>query len=59
MNGSLTYRACVSQISRGTYGTKEAMMEKLDLFLLGNRITAAEYEELVSLLNEKEAQRNQ
>lgn len=49
----MTYKLCVIVINRGTYGTKEEMMEKLDVFLLNNRITKEEYSELVTLLNSK------
>ncbi|MGE6488526.1 hypothetical protein [Paenisporosarcina sp. NPDC076898] len=48
---NLTYRACKSQIERKSYVSKEDMQQKLDIFLLGNRITQAEYTELVDLLN--------
>ena len=46
-----TYLLCKKVIGNGAYGTKEEMMFKLDMFLLANRITQAEYNELVSLLN--------
>lgn len=49
---SLTYRACKSQIERKSYVSKEDMQEKLDIFLIGNRITQEEYTELTDLLNE-------
>ena len=48
---SLTYRACKSQIERKSYVSKEDMQEKLDIFLIGNRITQEEYSELTELLN--------
>lgn len=47
---SLTYTNCKKVISNGTYGTKEEMLEKLDVFLLNNRINEAQYNELVGLL---------
>lgn len=50
---SLTYRACKSQIERKSYISKEDMQEKLDIFLIGNRITQDEYTELTDLLNEQ------
>lgn len=50
-----TYEACKIVINSGRYGTKEEMMMKLDIFLLGNRITPDQYNELVELLNSKEA----
>lgn len=46
-----TYQLCKRVIENGAYGTKEEMLTKLDVFLLNNRITKAEYNELVSLLN--------
>ena len=42
---------CKKVIANGTYGTKEDMMMKLDVFLLNNRITQEQYTELVGLLN--------
>lgn len=54
-NGSITYRTCKKVIENGTYGTKEEMMTKLDVFLLGNRISTDEYNDLVALLEAKEA----
>lgn len=48
---TLTYRACKSMIERQSYTSKEDMQTKLDIFLLGNRITQGEYEQLVALLN--------
>lgn len=49
-----TYDACKLTILNGKYGAKEEMMFKLDIFLLGNRITQDQYNELVELLNEQE-----
>lgn len=49
----MTYIFCKKVIENGTYGTKEEMMLKLDVFLLNDRISQAEYEELVDLLNEQ------
>ena len=49
-----TYTLCKSVIDRGTYGTYEDMMLKLEVFLLNNRITMNEYNELVAQLKEKE-----
>lgn len=49
-----TYTLCKSVIERGTYGTYDEMMLKLDVFFLGKRITEAQYTELVALLKEKE-----
>lgn len=47
----MTYTYCKKVIENGRYGTKEEMMIKLDVFLLNNRITQDQYNELVSLLN--------
>lgn len=48
---NLTYRACKSQIERKSYTSKEEMQQKLDIFLVGDRITQDQYEELTTLLN--------
>ena len=47
---SITYTFCKKVIENETYGTKEDMLIKLDVFLLNNRITQNEYNELVDLL---------
>ena len=47
----MAYIYCKKVIQNGTYGTKEDMMIKLDVFLLNNRITQEQYTELVGLLN--------
>lgn len=49
----MTKKLCETVINKGTYGTKEEMKSKLDVFLLNNRITEDEYNELVVLLNSK------
>lgn len=46
----MTYTYCKKVIANGTYGTKEEMLNKLDVFLLNNRITQDQYNELVGLL---------
>lgn len=48
-----TYTLCKKVIENKTYGTKEEMMIKLDVFLLNDRITQEQYNELVDLLNEQ------
>lgn len=53
MTYSMTYNLCKTVINKGTYGTKEEMCVKLDVFLLNNRVTQKEYNELVNLLEEK------
>ena len=50
----MTYIFCKKVIENGTYGTKEEMMIKVDVFLLNNRITQTEYNELVDLLEKKQ-----
>ncbi|WP_165820897.1 hypothetical protein [Pueribacillus theae] len=47
----LTYRACKTLIDRKTYESKEDMQTKLDIFLLNNRLTQAEYDELTQQLS--------
>lgn len=47
----MTYTLCKKVIENGTYGTKEEMQVKLDVFLLNNRITQEQYTELTALLN--------
>ena len=53
---SITYTFCKKVIENRTYGTKEDMLIKLDVFLLNDRITQEEYNELVDLLGQKEAE---
>ena len=53
---SITYTFCKKVIENGMYGTKEDMLIKLDVFLLNDRITQEEYNELVDLLGQKEAE---
>ena len=47
----MAYIYCKKVIENGTYGTKEEMQLKLDVFLLNNRITQEQYNELTNLLN--------
>ena len=47
----MTYIFCKKIIQNGTYGTKEEMLIKLDVFLLNDRIDQTQYNELVTLLN--------
>lgn len=49
----ITYELCLRVINKGTYGTKEEMKEKLDVFMLNDRINQDEYNELLELLNSK------
>ncbi|GAK09013.1 hypothetical protein [Geomicrobium sp. JCM 19038] len=46
----MTYSTCYRVIKAGNFELEDMMM-KLDLFLLGNRITQAEYNELVELMD--------
>lgn len=48
---NLTYIGCKSVIERKSYVTIEDMQQKLDIFLLGNRITQEQYTELTTSLN--------
>lgn len=46
----MTYRNCKKLIEAGRYEYDD-MMNKLDVFLLGDRITQAQYTELVALMD--------
>lgn len=48
----MTYKNCKKLIENGRY-EYEDMMNKLDVFLLGDRITQSEYEELVKMMNDR------
>ncbi|MDU6304742.1 MAG: hypothetical protein E6585_23990 [Serratia marcescens] len=48
----MTYRNCKKLIEAGRYEYSD-MMNKLDVFLLGNRIKQSEYEELVQMMNNR------
>ena len=50
----MTYRNCRKLIEAGRY-EREDMLNKLDVFLLNNRLTETEYNELVGLIQEREA----
>ena len=50
----MTYILCKKVINNDNYGTKGEMMIKLDVFLLNNRISDVEYNELVELLEQKD-----
>jgi len=47
----MTYKLCKIIIKNKTYISKEEMLIKLDVFILNNRITQEQYNELVNLLN--------
>ena len=46
----MTYQLCKRIIENGNYD-KEDLLMKLDVFLLNDRLTQAEYEELVGMIN--------
>jgi len=48
---NFTYNALKSQITRKSYISKEDVMRKMDLFLIGDRITQEQYTELLEMLN--------
>lgn len=45
----MTYRNCKKLIEMGRY-EREDMLNKLDIFLLNDRITQVQYEELVGMM---------
>lgn len=47
----MTYRACKSLIDRKAYVSVEDMQTKLDIFLLNDRLSQDEYNELTTALN--------
>lgn len=49
----MTYRNCKKIIEAGRY-VYEDMLNKLDVFLLADRMTTEEYKELVEILKSKE-----
>jgi hypothetical protein len=53
-----TYEMCKILIQKGRY-EKNDMLRKLDIFLLGNRITEEEYKELVELIEKKETEKEE
>lgn len=48
----MTYTRLKKIIQQGTFN-KNDLMNKIDIFLLANRITEDQYKELVNLLNAK------
>lgn len=46
----MTYIFCKKLIEIGRY-EKDDMLNKLDIFLLNDRITQSEYEELIDMIN--------
>lgn len=47
----MTYNYCKKIIAGGKYN-KDDMKDKLDIFLLANRITDEQYKELVAMMEE-------
>lgn len=47
----MTYIYCKKIITNKTYGIVEEMQIKLDVFLLNNRITQEQYNELTAILS--------
>lgn len=50
---NLTYNALKSQINRKSYISKEDVLQKMDIFLIGNRVTQDQYNELLEELNQE------
>ncbi|WP_193744809.1 hypothetical protein [Geomicrobium sp. JCM 19037] len=46
----MTYTTCKRLIANGNY-EKEDLKMKLDIFLLNDRVSEAEYNELINLIN--------
>ncbi|WP_342511760.1 hypothetical protein MKY34_14460 [Sporosarcina sp. FSL K6-1522] len=51
MKMHLTYNALKSQIGRKPYVSKEDVQQKMDIFLIGDRITQDQYNELLTQLD--------
>lgn len=49
----MLYKNLVSMVTRGTYD-RESLMGKLDIYLLNNRLTEVQYQEIISLMGEKD-----
>ena len=49
---NMTYRNCKKLIEAGRYEYSD-MMNKLDVFLLGDRVTQEQYEELVKMMESR------
>lgn len=50
---AMTYKLMKRIIQKGGYDV-EATLQKLDVFLMADRITIEEYQELVEMINEQE-----
>lgn len=49
----MTYERCKKLIQNGSY-EQEDMLKKLDVFLLADRITTKQYNELVGMMQKEE-----
>lgn len=49
----MTYGLCKKIIAKGNYD-KDELLNKMDIFLLNNRITQEQYNELASMINSQE-----
>lgn len=49
----MTYERCKKLIKTGNY-EQEVMLKKLDVFLLADRITTEQYNELVGMMQKEE-----
>lgn len=49
----MTYERCKKLIQNGSY-EQEDMLKKLDVFLLADRITTEQYDELAGMMQKKE-----
>lgn len=49
----MTYERCKKLIQNGSY-EQEDMLKKLDVFLLADRITTEQYNELTGIMQKKE-----
>lgn len=50
----MIYELLKKRITRKTYTSKEEMKEMLDVYYFAGRITSAQYEELIALLDQQE-----
>lgn len=50
----MIYNLLKNKIERGSYN-KESLIMKMDVYLLNNRITENQYNELIGIMNAKES----
>lgn len=55
----MTFKFAKITVEKGLYKDKVDMMDKLDVLMLVGRLTAEQYQELVSLLEEKKEKKSQ